>query len=176
MWKCSAPRYILQIPSQDFGLKVMSRSLSRGQVLSTDSFLVSTEIFWLALDAENPNFCLERAAFWAFWITCSCTFQDFFTGLATARIECSPFPVREQKVPAHSNAEGKFPITSVQADLGPHFWKKNVGGWSVFFWQILKIHLLRIVFLIPLYWRAHKTNLKAPFALLVCCLSLHRKH
>lgn len=50
-------------------------------------------------------------------------FQDF-TGVVTAWIECSAFPIKESKGPAHSDADGKFPITSVQADLGQHFWKE----------------------------------------------------
>lgn len=44
-------------------------------------------------------------------------FQDF-TGVVTA---WTAFPIRESKGPAHSDADGKFPITSVQADLGQHF-------------------------------------------------------
>lgn len=66
-----------------------------------------------------------RMLYFELWVTRSWTFQDF-TGLVTARTECFAFPIRESKGSAHSDAEGKFPITSLQADLGQHFWKEMV--------------------------------------------------
>lgn len=56
----------------------------------------------------------------------------FKTGLVTAQTECSAFPIRESKGPAHSDAVGKFPIISVQADLGQHLWKEMLVDEGLF--------------------------------------------
>jgi len=167
MWTCAAPGFILQIPSEDFGLKT-SRSLNRGQVLWTDYFLVPTDIFWPVLDAENPDSYLESTAFRAFGIMCSWMFQDFFSGLATARIECSPFPLRERKVPAHSGAEEKFPGASVQAELGQPFWKELLVDEGGFFLTNIKNPSVKD-HVSHSTMSKHRYNIsKAPFALLAC--------
>lgn len=59
------------------------------------------------------------------------------------------FPVSKCKAPALGSAEGNFPVSSVQADLGQHIWKKMLVDKRFFSWQILKLRLIKTTFPIP---------------------------
>lgn len=84
-----------------------------------------------------------------------------FTGLVTAQTECSAFPIRESKGPAHSDAVGEIPNYFSARRPRAALLKRDVGGWRTFYSDISKIHPLKIKFPV-LKCSCHKP--KAPFA------------
>lgn len=115
----------------------------------------------------------SRAAFWAFWITCSWTLWECFTGLGTARIERSRFPLANERCLLRTVLRGRF--------LGAHraraaLLKRMAGAWRIYFFStniknpFIKGHVSYFI-----TSKCTGSKSKPPFALLACYLSLDRK-